>query len=1076
MAILGISAHKTTMYHVQTVGLLNGGWLADPVQTAAMQASVTGSDPSKSVLNAIESGTGHNLKLYYPYATRRFKKRDCLWNISTINSTGSVEFGLNSERLISIIPSLKDKEFRIVHDVDFFSYSGSKVFEDIARKYNWDDFSEPLPDGTNIVISGAENPYSYLETTEDLGNTWVVGMETSQNIPVVILDPTVDKSVITSKFYLLAQEEFNPELSGGVVYWLSNKGFEVKKVSKKIRTSYTEEAFKLLNIKSTEPEETNRITDWKNESETSVAINTVDLPDDINEGREIEQIPLSEPRENVTIFYQQLTDKAIVDMKDNKPVYEYVVTTWEETGVINYDSVHYVWATETEESHVGVKQFFSTQANYNSNFLGSNKDKWFKFFPYLPIKEHNIELLNFDRVGSYLNALKEQSNMEENATESDAPSTNRDGLREDQNKKRNNVSRILTNKKRHTRRIKPRQVLDITQYDERHLIQMGNYLNTDYKETAATLKVNEDYNSIYHASLLPAVTLGSNFDEVNDYWYAFFNRLYSKIGQKTYLEFITAVNNLPDDCVYDDILNLPRTELSYGIEGNGQFGGFLSFTFIQKFKIAGSIRTTKRKGRLKEIKLGVHTRLEELTGERLKTALSEPSKQIIPNVYYTSPVSGKQYNIGGSFPLRLSARPIHQDSDKARLMFEEYGYTFVCKDLGNNELEVIAVAGLIGGISRSGFVVHHHGAVSLDGGTLMARASHELTMFWERNRKRYIEKTPADKIDINTVFTAGSKRKKLETKIQTFFLVPLDYKTISRLSGTSIMRLADRAVLTHTWTMVRHRRIRGWVAIAIRIIGIIVTAIGAYYGDGGATGSAIMAYAQALATAIAIQLAVKYTVQMLIRVFGFKGFLAIIVVIVVIVIAAVLGGYSGNNSLPYASQTAKSQVATNLTNTAANQATQSIFNNLRNMVQDLIKNTMNDISQMSSKELLENTASLVSKMADSANSYIAQENQKIANQLKQASEEYDRHMGELQELQELNQERTAPYDVRAVMEALSNKTKLIEPDNFLTMALISDNVMASEEYISQFVKTKLNIEPSTFDSIGSLDYSLQMKG
>ena len=63
MAILGISAHKTTMYHIQTVGLLNGGWLADPVQTAAMQASVVGSDPSQSVLNAIESGTGHNLKL-----------------------------------------------------------------------------------------------------------------------------------------------------------------------------------------------------------------------------------------------------------------------------------------------------------------------------------------------------------------------------------------------------------------------------------------------------------------------------------------------------------------------------------------------------------------------------------------------------------------------------------------------------------------------------------------------------------------------------------------------------------------------------------------------------------------------------------------------------------------------------------------------------------------------------------------------------------------------------------------------------------------------------------------------------
>ena len=978
--------------------------------------------------------------------------------------------------MLSIIPSLKDKEFRIVHDVDYFSYSGSKVFEDISLKYGWNDFSEPLPDGTNIVISGAESPYAYLETNSNLGNTWVVGTETSKNIPVVVLDPTVDKSVITSEFYLLAQEDFKPELSGGVVYWLSSKGFEPKSISQVTKTKYTEAAFKLLNIQSTEPEETNRITDWKNESETSVAINTQDLPDDVNEGRDVEQIPLSEPIENVTIFYQQLTNKTQVGMNGNQPIYEYEVSTWEETGVINYDSVHYVWATETNESHVGVKQYFSTQSNYNSKFLGSNKDKWFKFYPYLPIKEHNLELLDFDRVDKYLNALKEQSKEEENSTEADAPNSNRDGLREEQNRNRNSISRVLVNKKRYTRRIKPKQVLDITQYDERHLVQMGNYLNTDYKETASTLKVNEDYNNIYHASLMPAITLGSNFDEVNEYWYAFFNRLHSKVGQSTYLNFITAVNSLPDTCTYKDVLGLPRTELSYGIEGNGQFGGFISFTFIQKFKINGSIRTTKKKRRLKEIKLGIHTQLKNLTGKNLKSALIEPSKQLIENTYYNSPVSGKQYNVGGGFTLKDSAKPIYQDSDKANLMFEDYGYTFICKDLGNNELEVIAIAGLIGGVTRSGYVVHNHGATNLDGISVMARASHELNMFWERNRKKYVEKTLSEKIDVHTLFTAGSKRKKLETKIQTFFLVPMDYKTVSRMSGTSIMRLADRAVVTHTWVRVRHRRIRGWVAVAIRIIGAIVTAIGAYYGDGGTTGQAIMAYAQALATAIAIQLAVKYTVQLLIRVFGFKGFLAILVVIIVVVIAAVLGGYGNNTSLPYASQTANSQVATNIASTTANQATQGILNNLKNMVQDLIKSTMKDISQMSGKELLENTASLVSKMADSANNYLAQENQKIANQLKQATEEYERHMGELQELQELNQERTAPYDVKAVMETLANKTKLIDPDNYLTMALISDNIMASEEYISQFIKTKLNIEPSTFDSIGSLDYSLQMKG
>lgn len=1087
MAILGISAHKTTIYHTQTVGLLNSGWLADPVQTAAMQASVLGSDPARAVLNAIESGTGYNLKQYYPYATRRFGKRNCLWNLATINSTGSVEFGLNRERLISIIPSLADREFRIVHDVDYFSYSGSKVFEDISKRYGWNDFSEPLSDGTNIVISGAEIPYTYLETQGDLKNSWVVGTETSKNIPVVILDPTVDKFLITSEYYLLAQEEFNPDLSGGVVYWLSSKGFESQSKTNIKRTTYTEAAYQLLGITSNLPEETNRISDWKNESETSVSINTEDLPDDENDGREIEQLPLSEPKENVTIFYQQLVNKTQVNVINGKPVYEYEVETWEESGVINYDSVDYVWATKTDESHVGVKQYFSTQENYTSNFLGSNKDKWFKFYPYLPIKEYEQEVLNFDKATKYLNALREQSKAElENETESDAPKSNRLGTKVEQSKKKdtdNSISRVLASKSRYTRRIKVRGNLGIEPSDERHLTQMGNYLNTDYKETAATLAVNEDYNKIYHASLLPAVTLGSNFDEVNDYWWAFLNRLYLKIGQSSYLKFEEAVKQLPDNCTFNDVLSLPRTELSYGIEGLGQFGGFISFTFIRKFKISGSIRTTKRKRRLKEIKCGLLTQLKNLSGKQLKEALLEPSKELMINNYRTSPVSGKQYNVGGGnlytstkTYISPSARPIYQDSDKASLIFEEYGYTFFCKDLGENELEVIAVAGLIGGVTRSGYVIHNHGSTSLDGITVMARASHELSMFWERNRKKYIEKTLSEKIDVHTLFTSGSKRKKLETKVQTFFLVPLDYRTVSRMSGTTIMRLSQRAVVTHTWVKVRHRRIRGWVKIVIQIIGAIIAVVGAIYGDGGATGMSIMAMAKALATAVAVQLVVKYTVTLLIRTFGFKGFLAILVTIIVIVVAAVLGGRGISSSLPYASQTATSQVATNIgSQTLQQSATQGILNNIKDMVQNLIKDTMKEISQMTGKQLLENTANLVSKMADSANSYLAQENQKIANQLKQATEEYEKHIGELQELQELNQERTAPYDVKAVMESLTNKAKLIDPDTYLTMTLLSDNVMASEEYISQFIRTKLNLEPSSFDPVGSLDFSLAMK-
>ena len=88
MAIFGISAHKTTIYHSQQVSLLNAGWLADPVQTAAMSGAVSNSDPATAVMNAVQNGIGSNFRQYYPYATRRFKKRNCNYSLSYIQNTG----------------------------------------------------------------------------------------------------------------------------------------------------------------------------------------------------------------------------------------------------------------------------------------------------------------------------------------------------------------------------------------------------------------------------------------------------------------------------------------------------------------------------------------------------------------------------------------------------------------------------------------------------------------------------------------------------------------------------------------------------------------------------------------------------------------------------------------------------------------------------------------------------------------------------------------------------------------------------------------------------------------------------
>lgn len=1122
MAIFGISAHKTTIYHSQQIGLLNGGWLPDPVQTAAMQGAVTSNNPAISVMDAVSNGQGQGLKQYYPYATRRFKKRNVAWNILVKHSSSEFEIGLNKDRLLSIIPELRDKEFRVIHDVDYFSVAGAKTFEDMEKLFGWNDFTKPLADGTNIVITGAESASVMLDSDIELVNCWVVGIETSKNLPVVILDPNIDESKIKTPHYTLAVTNYTPELSGGLVYWESSKGFQSQSKTKPVEAYYKVDEFKTLqkryNISddpNADPVIVERISDWKYDAINDVTTNTDPIPDDGSYDKP-EETPIIEPMENVSITYMKVS-KVQHDLANQDEIIGYRVISWIETGIIEYDSEHYVWATATAESHVGVKEYFTNKSLLSANQIGSSKSQtWFKFYPYLPVKEYEQMVLDFSKAPEYLKALKNVSGSSENETESDAPKTNRLGTRAEQSKhKKSTVStkstRIVSNKKRYTRRIKVRGNLGLTEHDERHLEKMGELLSSDYKEIASTLEINQDIDKIYHASIMPAVSLGSNFDEVNNYWYEFFKRLYSKIGQSTFLNFTDAVDKLDDNCLYTDILKLPRVELNYGIP-NGQFGGFISFAYMRHFRMKGSIRKTARKHSLKEVKLGKLAKLHKLNyGVSLKTLLKNPSKEMVENTYHTSPVSGKQYNIGGgelfididpymnpnivvmppappkpNVPSPFSsikrenaaysnhAIPIKSDNDIAELMFSNFGYTFFCKDVGNGELDVFAVAGLVGGQTRTGYVTHDHGSTALNGQTVAARACQDLAMFWTRNKQKYIDKVAKEKIDVKAVFTSGSSRKKLETNIQSFFVIPLDYKTVTRLSGTDIMRLADRAVLTVTWTKIRVRRLRGWVKVVLQIIGIIVTIVGIYYGDGGSTGMTILAMVKALAIAVAVQLVVKYGISLLIRVFGIRGILAIILAIIVMVVVAMAGGFgSSTSSLPYASQTAAAQVASTATQASISTIQNSILENLKQMIQEMLKKTMADIANMGTKELLENAATAITKLADGATTALAEQQKDIAKQLQESTEEYQRHIQELEELQELNQERTAPYDIKEVMAALMNKTKLIDPDNYLMAALNADNALASEEYISQFINSRLSIEPSTFDSIKSLDFSLK---
>lgn len=1109
MAFLGLSLHKNTTYHIQSVQLLNSNWMADPVQTAAMQGAVSGSGITEGVLGAIQSGTGFNLKQYYPYATRRFRKRNIEWNIRTVNTTNIVELGLNKDRVLDIIPSLADKEWRVISDVDMFSYSGAKTFEDIKKKYHWDSFTPALSDGTNIVITGAESALPYVTYDGDLGNSWKVGIETSKNVPVLILDPRVDKSKITSEYYLLAQEKVNFQMSGGIVYWTSSKGFESKTKSTPRTQWYSSEAYKNLGIKdSTKTYETNRITDWREEETTTIVLDTINDND--------QPLPstgklMNSPKEKVTIFYQKLVrSREITNDKSGTSFTQYLVETWSEEGEINYDEEHYIWATQTGESHPGVRAYFKLPSTNKSSI--NNYGDLFKFYPYLPTREHGRNILDFSKAEKLTKALRNQINhAKETTTENDSPKLNRTGTRElyKMNKKSDITSetkRVLANTAKYARKVSVVEGWDIEPKDERHLVKLGDFLNLDYKETAGSMEVSEDSSKIYHNSLMPAVTLGSNFDEVNEYWYTFFKRIHRKVGKKAYLNFSAEVNKLPANCEYGHVYSLPRTEIFYNTIGSGQMGGIMGFAYTREFTLTGKIRSTKRKSGLKEVKIGLMTDLVRLKGKSLKQQLLHPSQEMVKNTYYTSPVSGKQYNVGVEGGVRVDiskmeinpdadkyirkhggiftkdlkthdhVKQMQQDKDRSDLMFAYFGYTFFCKQLANNKIHVIAVAGLTFQQHRTGFVTYNHGSLGLDGVTLGARAYWEMNMFWERNKKKYIEKVSTNQINVKTIFAIGSERHRLEAHVQTFFLMPLDFKTLSRMSGTSVMRLSDRAVVSMTWATQKVRTWRGWVKSFIRLVGLAITAIGAYFGASSAVGQSFLAIAKTIATAAVAQIAVKYSIRLLIKVFGIKGLIALIVAVVATTLAMVLGGFTQSTSLPYAHQLPSMQVAGSAFSQAQNTVTQSIMQNLKSMVQESMKSIVGDISKLSTKELLAKSAGLVSKLADEGTSYLNQQTMDFAKRVEAATKEYDSHMAELQELQELNQERTAAYDVKAVMASLMNKSKLLDPSGYLESMLLADNTLSSEEYIARFISNKLTLEPSNFDSIGSLDFSLTMKG
>ena len=107
------------------------------------------------------------------------------------------------------------------------------------EKYGVSSFTEPVNNGKNLVITTLQRADTALKHSGSLGNSWVVGRETNQNIPVVILDPAIPHTNILEPVHILAQEIYEPIPSKGVVYWYSNQPeFVEKERTKKVSARY----------------------------------------------------------------------------------------------------------------------------------------------------------------------------------------------------------------------------------------------------------------------------------------------------------------------------------------------------------------------------------------------------------------------------------------------------------------------------------------------------------------------------------------------------------------------------------------------------------------------------------------------------------------------------------------------------------------------------------------------------------------------------------------------------------------------------------------------------------------------
>lgn len=1035
-------------YYSQYAEEVNGSYLPDPIQTYAASAVAQNADISSSVINAIQQGTGNKLKIYYQYAKLRYGNRYWNWTLSSKNANAIRGLIINNNTISNIVSV--PKYYQVIQTDSSYEFGGAHYLWWVQQTYGLDEF--------NKIYQGIR--YDVVKPEELPDGKWAIAIE---DVPENE-DREPNKLIVDS---------IPMGKSIGFTYW-TNNGTGITELDRE--DNLHKEELKLTDIPLEYPTTIGSKklvevkTFWRNPYEQS--------SDNLMDEGSSPEITQEEYLSFQVTYHKYATLLETKDTPERLNVYQigWVVSA------IPLNQEHFVWVLEddiTTNSQNYLNKLLDVKRNIQNNpiiepELHSNNSKLIKMYPHIPLLEwkqgkgtdkYLLPVLRKSdelvKLVEKLNELNETPEYED--SEPDAILDREQQKHKKQNKKgtykgkptsKRALDRKLNRAISQKRKLKVHKLVNASKEHsssmlKRHINKMCELLGIDFDYLALNYVAEENYGKgnpqEYERLIMPAVKFSSDLKEIQNYLWHFFNRLYNEYGRENqYQNWLSAVANA------NSFNELPINELKWMNQSGFDWGG-MSWFYITKFTMNGNVRKIKRKHRYKEIKRGKPIGIGSITDLKSNP---EPLRELADDKYYTTK-NGVQHCIGG----QQYGTGVFKDNLIGNTL-SNFDYTFFAKQSGSNKIEVIAVAGL-----------SFYTKLSED--FRYARAFHDLGLQYTRNKKKFIDREQNPNVS-DEIHRQQSKKYHHYNVIKHWGIIPLDYKTVINLGGTELERFAPRACLLYGFYFSEQKGKRKSVKPLIQIAGIVISIVLGILtapagGAGGWTAAAItQAVIQSLTYAVIAHFAIKYAVIPLLKAIGLKGIVALIVMIVILIVASMLGGAPADtqSALPYASEVGK-QTAVQATQEATKATVQQ---SISEAIQQGITQGISQFTNMTGYQI-------VSTMIDASFKAIGEIQKDEMNQLqfemKAEQQAYNTAMSDLQEQIEAFQSQQADFDSKAVLNALRLRFKMYEPDSFLTANTTPDLYSSSLEYLSSFIDMKLNIDPTTFDPVKSLDFSFK---